>query len=371
MDLQHYLKELEELVNIDSGTLIREGVTKVAEFMAEKYRSIGWQTELKDLGPEVGKGVFATNAPGAETYDVVLVGHMDTVFPAGTVAERPFRIEGNIAYGPGVADMKNGCLSMFYAMKELAPEAAKRLSIAICLNPDEETGSNNSKSWIDAIAKKSRYAMICESSRNEEGLLVKARKGMGRVHFEFQGLASHAGNAPEAGRSAIHEMAHCIVALTGLADKAKGTTINVGLVSGGDAANIVADKARAVLDVRFWDNNDWTRVEKAIREMISKSFTPDIKISMEVAAHLPAMFPSPETETFMKLVEKAGEEIDIKILWAEVGGGSDGNHIAILGTPVLDGFGPTGGYFHTPKEFLNIDSIIPRTNLIRRVVESL
>lgn len=371
MDLKAYIEELREMVNIDSGTQTRDGVTKVAGLMEKKFKSIGWHAELKDCGDAAGRGLFATNKPGAAKYDALLVGHMDTVFPEGTVAERPMSQDDKNLYGPGVADMKSGALSTYYAMKTMDKADLDRLAIAVCLNPDEETGSNNSAAWIDELAAKSRYAFICEPSRGEGGYLVKARKGMARYTFSFSGVASHAGNAPEAGRSAIHEMAHFIIALTKLADKEKGTTINVGVVAGGDAANIVADKAKAVLDIRFWQNDDYQRVKAAIEKMVEKSFTPDVGISMELNAQLPAMFPTPAMEDFMKIVEKAGQDVGVAVRWLEAGGGSDGNHIAITGTPVLDGFGPTGGNFHSPKEFLEIDSIIPRVKLLQKTITSL
>lgn len=371
MDIKQYIEELRELVNIDSGTQTKDGVTKVATILERKFKSIGWHAELKDCGDTVGCGVFATNKPGAAKYDALLVGHIDTVFPEGTTKERPMTQDDKYLYGPGVADMKAGALSTYWVAKLLDKADFDRLAIAICLNPDEETGSNHSAAWIDELAAKSRYALVCEPSRGEGGCLVKARKGMGRFTFDFTGVASHAGNAPEAGRSAIHELAHFVIALTQLADKGKGTTMNVGLISGGDAANVVAAKASAVLDVRFWHNDDFARVQKAIDGMMKKSFTPDVSVTMTRNAYLPAMFPTPAMEEFMKLVEKSGEAVGVKVLWLEAGGGSDANHIAVLGTPVLDGFGPTGGNFHSPKEFLEIDSIIPRINLLKQVLLSL
>lgn len=371
MDIKEYLEELREIVNIDSGTQTVEGVSKVAAIMEKKYKSIGWHAELKDLGGEVGKGLFATNKPGAEKYDALLVGHMDTVFPEGAVAERPMTTDDTCAYGPGVADMKSGVLNMLWAVKGLAKADADRLAIAVALNPDEEVGSGRSMAWLDELAVKSRYVFIVEPSRGEGGCLVKARKGMGRFRFDFTGVASHAGNAPEKGRSAIHEMAHFIISLTELADKDLGTTINVGLASGGDAANIVADKASCTLDVRFWQNDDFGRVKTAVENLCKKSRTPDIGIAMTLQAHLPAMFPTPAMEAFMKIVEKSGDKAGVKVKWLEAGGGSDGNHIAVLGVPVLDGFGPAGGNFHSPKEFLELDSVIPRIKLLRETLLAL
>lgn len=371
MNLDDYLEELRELVSVDSGTLTPDGVTRVARLMEKKYASIGWHTELKDLGDTVGKGLFATNKPGAAKFDALLVGHMDTVFREGTAAERPMTMDGGFAYGPGVADMKSGLLNMFWTVKGLEKVDSDRLAIAVALNPEEETGSNTAKKWLMELAKESRVAFIFEAARGEGGQMVKARRGMGRFLLTFAGAAAHAGNEPEKGRSAIHEMAHCIVALTELADKEKGTSINVGLVSGGEAANVVAPLASATLDVRFWRNEEFERVQKAIEALCRKSRTPDITISARFESAFPAMTQTPAAAKYMKLVEECGATMGVKIIWQESGGASDGNHIAVLGVPVLDGFGPVGGFFHSTKEFLELASIIPRITLARETLRSL
>lgn len=368
MDTTAYVEELRELVDIDSGTGCPAGVTSIAALMAAKFRAINWHSECVDLGPTVGKGVFATNKPGAEHYDALLLGHLDTVFPEGTVAERPMTTDALYAYGPGVADMKSGLLSMVWAFKGMDQSDLDRMAIAVALNPDEEIGSPCSKPWIHAIAKKSRYALVFEAARGEGGMLVKARKGLGHIRFTFSGVASHAGNAPDAGRSAINEMAHSIIALTGLANKDCGTTINVGLVGGGDAVNIVPDKAWCTVDVRFWQNEDYTRVENAMRVLCANPVTPDVTIAMHVEAHVPAMYPTPEMEAFMKIVEKSGEAVGVPIRWQMAGGASDANHLAPLGIPVLDGFGPTGGHAHSLKEFLELESIGPRIELLQNLL---
>jgi len=157
MDLNKYLKELEYLVNIDSGTEDVEGVTKVADFFATKFRELNWNVHEYEFGTECGKCVICTNRE-AEHYDLLMIGHLDTVFSHGTCEERPFRIEGNIAYGPGVADMKNGSLLMYYLLKDIPEEINKKLNIVAIFNPDEETGSQYSQKVYEEYARKSDYA---------------------------------------------------------------------------------------------------------------------------------------------------------------------------------------------------------------------
>ncbi|GKX57039.1 peptidase M20 [Leminorella grimontii] len=370
MQLENYLDELRPLVNVDCGTQTVEGVAVIADIMAKKYKDMGWHAEIVDLGKEVGPGVFATNKPNASQYDVLLVGHMDTVFPPGTAAERPMSTDATRLYGPGAADMKSGLMNILWALRALDDKDVERLSIAVTMNPDEETGSVYSHEWIGKYAKQSRCVLVAEAAR-ADGSLVKARKGMVRYNIDFHGRAAHAGNAPEKGRSAITELANWVLAINQLGDKELGTTLNVGVIKGGDAANIVPDKAQAVVDVRFWDNNEYDRINKAMHEMTNRAYVEDVTATVTQMAHTPAMSPSEETEKLMALVEKCGNEENIAINWLAVGGGSDANHTAALGVPSLDGFGPIGADFHSPAEYVELDSIIPRIKLLSRIVKSL
>lgn len=370
MQLKEYLEELRTLVNVDCGTTTIAGVTEVAKIMQQKYLDLGWHAELVDLGHQVGKGVFATNKPNASQFDVLLVGHLDTVFPAGTVAERPMSVDENKAYGPGVADMKAGLLNILWAIRQLEESDGQRLSIAVTMNPDEETGSSYSHKWIGEYAKKSQCVLVAEAAR-VDGSLVKARKGVANYRIDFAGTASHAGNAPEKGRSTINEFAHWVMAVNKLAQPEVGTTLNFGVVHGGDAANIVPDKAHAILDVRFRNNDEYKRINDALQAMKIHSFTPDIDITLTQLSHSPAMDPSAQTEKLMALIERCGKEVGIDITWQSVGGGSDANHTAALGIPSLDGLGPIGGNFHSPTEYLQLDSVLPRIKLLTRVISSL
>lgn len=370
MDLKQYLHELKKVVNIDCGTATIEGVDKVSQIFQQWYQAQEWHCDRVPLGEKVGPGLFATNKPDAQQFDVLLVGHMDTVFPAGTVAVRPFHIEGNRAFGPGVSDMKSGLLNILWALRGLDKDSLARLSIAVAMNPDEETGSVHSHHWIGDLAKRSRCVLVCEAAR-ADGSLVKARKGMSRYCLRFRGIASHAGNDPHKGRSAITALAHAVIAVNQLAAPERGTTINVGVISGGDAANIVPDHAQAIIDLRFQDNQEYQRVHEYMMGLANCSFSPEVQTLVEHQAQVPAMSPSKETEELMRKVEMAGQEEGIAVSWQSVGGGSDANHTAALGVPSLDGFGPIGAGFHSPSEYLELDSIEPRVRLLRRVIQSL
>lgn len=370
MDLNVWTEELRQLVNIDCGTGTLTGVAEVADILLSLWEKAGWQGKKIDLGASVGPGVLVTNKPHATHFDVLLVGHLDTVFPAGTVAQRPMRQDDTRIYGPGSSDMKSGLLNILWAMRGMAKSDLQRLSIGIAMNPDEETGSVHSRQWLAELAERSRYVLVCEAAR-ADGSLVNARKGLANYELTFSGVAAHAGNDPEKGRSAITALAHSILAINQLADPERGTTLNVGVVSGGDAANIVASWAKAEVDLRFWENSEDQRAHNALLALCQQGFMEGVTTTITRRNHKPAMAVSAQTRALMAIVERAGEFENVAISWKAVGGGSDANFIAALGIPTLDGFGPVGAGFHSPGEYLEIASIEPRIRLLRRVVSML
>ena len=341
MNLDHYIEELKTLVNVDCGTQTIDGVAAVAGIMQQLWQREGWHTEQVNLGDKVGPGVFVSNKPQAERFDVLLVGHLDTVFPAGTVAARPLSEDETRLYGPGVSDMKSGLLNILWAMRALDAADNDRLAIAVAMNPDEETGSVHSHEWIGELAKRSRC------------------------------VAAHAGNDPEKGRSAITALAKSVIAINALTDWDRGTTLNVGVIQGGSAANVVADSAVAELDVRFWENDEYDRVNQALELLCEQGFLDGVTTTLTRVNHKPAMAASDATQALMQQVEAAGKAEGIDITWQAVGGGSDANHTAALGLPTLDGFGPVGAGFHSPAEWLDKASIAPRVRLLKRVVSML
>ena len=364
--LNNYLEELRPLINIDCGTLTVDGIDVVATLMAQKYLDLGWNVKRIDCGI-AGTGLEVRNKPQADHIDVMLIGHMDTVFPVGTAAARPMTHDDERAYGPGVSDMKSGLLSVVYTLRDLDPTALDALSICVCMNPDEEIGSLHSETWLKSVAINAKHVLVAEAAR-ADGSLVKARKGMARYRFSFHGKAAHAGNEPQNGRSALTEMAHWILAINAMTDFESGTTLNAGVVSGGAGANIVPDFAEVVVDVRFWDNDEYAAVDAQIRTLTETPFIDGVTITVEREAHKPSMVPSPQTEVLMAQVEAVGKELGIDITWQAVGGGSDANLTAVLGIPTLDGLGPIGAGFHSEDEWLDLASIEPRIRLLQQVL---
>ncbi|EOB2785731.1 M20 family metallopeptidase [Vibrio vulnificus] len=368
--LEHYLEELKPLINVDCGTYTLEGIECIASQFEQKFQAMnGWQIKRVDCG-KAGVGLEIRNQPDAAQIDVMMIGHMDTVFPVGTSAARPMSQDAEKAYGPGVSDMKSGLLNIVYAMRHLDQAVLDKLSICICMNPDEETGSGDSVEWIQSVAKLAKNVLVAEAARADGGL-VKARKGMAGYKINFKGIAAHAGNDPEKGRSAITEMAQWIMAVNAMTNFESGTTLNVGVVSGGAGVNIVPEHAQAVVDVRFWNNAEYDDVDTKLNAMAQTPFVDGVSVTIERDAYKPSMVPSEQTEGLMQLVESAAQELSIDLNWHAVGGGSDANNTAILGVPTLDGLGPIGAGFHSDQEYLVLASIEPRIRMLMRVLEKL
>ena len=236
--LKQYLEELAALVNIDSGLGAPEGATQVGLMLAEPLVRQGWILERHSLSPKAGECIVVKNRE-AERYDALLVGHTDTVFPAGEAAKRPFSCDETRAYGVGVLDMKQGCLAAVHALMGLSKEALDALAIAVIFNPDEEIFSPYSAPLIDAYARRSAHAFVFEAA-STDGSHTIARKGLMRFDYAFHGRSGHAGYAFEnGGISAVNEMAYWIMELAKLHDKASGTSVNAGVARGGMAANIM------------------------------------------------------------------------------------------------------------------------------------
>ncbi|HIU38029.1 MAG TPA: M20 family metallopeptidase [Candidatus Aphodousia faecigallinarum] len=354
--VQEFLKDLEKVVNVDAGTACTEGVKQVAETFKQHYESIGFTAKLVDLGDKVGPALFATNKPEATHYDVMLNAHLDTVFPAGTVAVRPMSIKGDRAYGPGVLDCKAGCMTIFYALKNLPKETLDKLSILVACNPDEETGSVSSHDWLKECASKSDRALIFEPAR-EGGELVCARKGSSTYKITFHGVSAHAGNNPERGRDAIYAMVKFIAAVKELADWDRGITLNFGMVRGGTVANVVADFAETELDLRVWNDDDYNEVNAKIMELAKKEWVAGVTQEIVEKNHHGAMPLSEATKAMAGLIEEAAKLEGFDIAWVKAGGASDGNTTASMGVPTLDGLGPVGGEMHCDREYLEINSI--------------
>lgn len=364
-----FLADLETLVNIDSGTYTPAGVAAVAAELRPRFAALSCATELV-LGREMGPQLVARRR-GAGRGRVLLIGHMDTVYPDGEAHRRPFAIRHEAAFGPGVLDMKGGLLVGLYALRLLheAGEAPYDELTFLC-NSDEEIGSPESTALVAALASQSDAVLVLEPTRDVHALTID-RKGVGIYRLEVEGVASHAGADPRRGRSAILELAHRIQALHALNGTIAGVTVNVGVVAGGERPNVVADRAHALIDVRAASAAGVRAIEAALARVAGETTVPDTSATLSGGfAHQPFEQSAASAQLFT-LAREVGAELGLTIRGKPTGGASDGNTAAALGIATLDGLGPAGGLAHNPGEYLELDSIAPRIALLAGLLRRL
>jgi glutamate carboxypeptidase len=366
-----YLRDLAALVDIDCGSYTKTGVDEVGRWVAAAFERLGGQV-TRHHHQTFGDTIVATFGPsgGAEPgapdgRRVLLIGHMDTVFDPGTAAGRPFRIDGDRAYGPGVTDMKGGLLAGIFAIQALGelPGGLPFDRLTFVANPDEEIGSPTSTPIIRALAADVDACLVLECAR-ANGDIVSSRKGIVDARIVVHGRAAHAGVEPEKGRSAILAAAGLVPALHALTGRWPGVTCTVGVIAGGTRPNVVPEEARLEVDVRAVRGEDLDAAVAAIRDLISSPSVPDVTMEMETMA---SWRPMEKLERSGRLVELAvglAGRLGFDLHDAATGGASDANTTSGMGIPSLDGLGPIGGGDHAPAEYLEVGSIVPRTTLV-------
>jgi glutamate carboxypeptidase len=368
-----FLDALEDMVNVDCGSYAPEGVNAIADRCEARLHAGGWDVERRrheGEGPRLGDLVIG-RLRGAGGPHVLLVGHTDTVFDEGTAAERPFRIQGDRAFGPGVSDMKAGLLAGFVAIEALQEAGFAGFgTITYVCNPDEEIGSPFSGPVIRELAPSHDVALVLECAR-ANGDVVSARKGVTDYRVRFGGRAAHAGVEPEKGRHAVLAAAHATVALQALNGRWPGVTVNVGVARGGTRPNVVPDHAELEVDLRAT-----TAAAQGIAEAeVGRVLADPAVDGVEVEVHTDGWHrPMEKTEDTARLVTLAGaiaDELGFTVRDTATGGASDGNTTSAAGVPTLDGLGPIGGDAHAVTEWLDVDSIVPRVTLLAALIARL
>lgn len=351
---------LERLVNTESGSYNKAGVDRVGQILRDVLEAGGVRTQVHPNNT-YGNCLSAEvpGSAGADAPHVLLMGHMDTVFPDGTVAQRPYRAEGNIAYGPGVADMKAGLVMNAFVAMAFARFGGNRLPIRILFTADEEIASPSSRPLILEMARGAATVLNSEPGR-PSGNVVTGRKGAFFIDFEIDGVAAHSGVNHEKGASAIEALARKIVALHQLTDRSTGVTANVGTVRGGVSVNTVAPFAAGQLDVRFTGEVDREALHARIREIIEGESLP---CTCGRITHEGSFLPLFETDASRELLadyRMASEELGLPVRGEFTGGSADSGLTASVGAPTLCATGPVGAHPHSPDEFCRIDTIVPR-----------
>jgi glutamate carboxypeptidase len=349
---------LRHMTEIESPTSDKESNDRLLALVRDRFEVLGATVEI-ERQPFFGDHLVA-RWPGVGKPGLI-VGHIDTVWPTGTLAEMPYREQDGNIYGPGVLDMKAGISATIAALFMLRgsdnwPERA----LTVLVNSDEEVGSPSSRPLVEAEAAKSAYTIVMEPAMG--GALKTARKGLGEFRLRIDGKSSHAGAFPEDGISAIEEMAHQILRIQSLKDWDAGTTINVGLVEGGSARNTIPADANAVIDVRVKSADEGRRVTSAIYGL--EPVNPDATLTMTGALHRPPMErEGPVAELFGR-VQSIGAELGLELTETSTGGGSDANLTAALGIPTIDGMGAVGENPHADGEYLVAAELPNRAELL-------
>ncbi len=298
----------------------------------------------------------------------LILAHYDTVWPLKTIAARPFRIDGPIAHGPGLYDMKASLLILQMALVTLFHSAPPRRAINILITSDEETGSHTSRDLIEEMARGSEYVLVLEPPL-ANGALKTARKGVGDFLIEVTGKAAHAGVEPEKGANAIVELALQIAEIQSWNDPAKGTTLNVGTIHGGTTSNVVPEHASCHVDVRATTLDEAAAIASRISSLASKN--PNTTLRVSGGFNRPPMERTPGVVSLFERTREVGRALGMDLTEGSTGGGSDGNFTAALGIPTLDGLGAQGGGAHAETEHIVLDSLAPKAALLAALLATL
>lgn len=356
----------QDLVNQDSPASYREGVDLVAKRVFKELEEAGASTRWD----EEGKALIA-EIPGDSRAPVLLLGHMDTVFPVGEAARRPFTVEGSRVTGPGALDMKGGVAVMLSALKALHSAGFSGRPLKVILVSDEEIAHNGSKATV-MLQREARGCAACFNCETgyEDNSLVIGRKGGVVFKAAVHGIAAHAGNNPRQGRSAIWEMAKKIDDIQNMTDWDKGITFNVGTIKGGTVSNAIPDYCEVEGDIRFQDPDISPFVKEELFKVLNHTYMEGTKT--ELLLYHEGMLPMKMTEENRKLfefVKKTGEENEIPVSEGKlVGGGSDSGYVVYAGVPTVCAMGVKGRFNHTRDEYALKDSLFERAKLLGAVI---
>jgi glutamate carboxypeptidase len=364
-EMVHLLKQITAL---ESPTDDKKAVDACSSFASKEFRKLGCRVTAlpqKDIG-DLTAIEYAPGRLKDADDEILVLAHIDTVWPVGKIAKMPFYISGNKLFGPGVLDMKSGLVQLIFAlatMRSLNLKPRKRVNIFI--NSAEETGHSAAYEVIRRMAKRASLVLCLEPALPGGGLKLE-RKGRLVVRLDVRGRAAH-GGTPEKGVNAIEELASTLVRLKKL--RIGETTVNIGLAGGGDKANVVAEDAWAVLDIRFWKAQDRERILRTLKEMKPVLRGAHLKFSVESTTP-----PMEKTKASARLFEQAQDiasSIGQSLRGGKTGGGSDASIAAGLGIPTLDGLGPDGDGIHAENEHILVSSLVERTALLTKLLTSL
>jgi glutamate carboxypeptidase len=366
------LSLLRKMVEIESPSDNKAAVDRMGAFLADAFERLGGQVTFypqEAAGNHLKVDFPSGGSDRADGKPVLLLGHFDTVWPMGTLAKMPFRMEAGRAFGPGVYDMKAGIAMMMFALRALKEADAPHRPVTILLDTDEEVGSTTGRPIVEATAKECEAVLVLEPSQGPQGHLKTSRKGVGDMTIRVRGRASHSGVDFEKGRSAIVELARQLLEIVKFTDLTRGITVNPGVIQGGTRSNVIAAEAWAEIDLRIARIADAAELEKKFAAL--KPFDPDCSIELSGGINRPPMERTEGTVRLFNLAREIGGAIGWKLEESSTGGGSDGNFTSALGIPTLDGLGALGEGAHASNESVVIQELPQRTALLAGLIQSL
>jgi len=378
-----YLETLKSLVSIESGSGDREGLDKISSLIAEKLRDLGGKVEFIEAGPDLYK-MFDTPARpgrmvhaqfnGAGTKKILLIAHMDTVYLRGMLADQPFRIDGNRAYGLGISDDKQGIAMILHTLKVLKATNFNNYGlITVLINGDEEISSPASRSTLTKLGAEHDVTFSCEASLASSDRISLVTAGIGAVTLNVTGKASHAGSAPELGRNALYELSHQILQMRDLSDATTGVKFNWTIAQAGTNRNVIPAKATANADVRVLKVDDFNSIEPKVAARINNKLIPDTKVEFNFERRRPPLQSNSAglaVANYAKKIYKEDLSLDLTFSTQAEGGGTDAAFAGLNNqNAVLERFGARGfGAHSNDAEYILIDSIEPRMYLLTKMI---
>jgi glutamate carboxypeptidase len=365
------LRMLRRFVEAESPSTDKAAVDRMGKVVADATRELGAGVRFfssRTTGDHL-RAEFRFHRAGAEKQ-ILILGHMDTVWELGTLAKMPFRIRQGRVYGPGAFDMKSGLVIALFAIRDLlALGIPLKRNIVLLLNADEEIGSPSSRPLTESEARRSECVLVAEPAHGPQGALKTARKGVGEFEIRVRGRAAHAGIEPEKGVSAITEIARQVTYIESLANIDNGLTLSVDLLSGGTRSNVIPAEAVATVDVRTVRAKDQARIARRLRAL--RPFDRRTKLTVSGGFNRPPMERTAKTAALFERARRLAKPLGISLKETMVGGGSDGNFTSAMGVPTLDGLGAVGDGAHAAHEHIVVRELPRRAALLAHLIASL
>ena len=354
---------LRELVNIDSGSYDKVGVEAVGQRLMRFFEDNGLVVSIETHERFAPAIHVRLDAVAVNERPIVLMGHRDTVFAKGEAARRPFRIENGRACGPGVSDMKSGLVMNAFVLAAMKRFGGAPAPVVGLITSDEEIASPSSRPIIERVARAARCVFNAEPGRLS-GNVVTGRKGGVFLRFEVVGKAAHSGGAFEKGISAIAELAHKIVAMHNLTDLGRGVTVNVGIVAGGQSVNTTAPYAEGQIDLRYIEPADRALALTSLQAIVDTATVPGTTAKLEIMGEFLPLTPTGAAQTLFAGYQAAAAEVGLDIQGEFTGGCADSGFSAGVGCPTVCATGPVGSNAHTPEEYMEVASLVPRAQAL-------